>query len=254
MSSYEGKYDNFKILLSLSTDKLYISVLDEVIYDLYDLNISSITFNNNNIKINQLFNIIKKAIDNDDNSAKIQIEISRQYLKLKVLFEHDYFIFNEQFYLLKQINETGLTKELTKSYLQLQKTQLELKKKLIQIETKNRKIDSIIPVIKITIDEDEIEKKYNWFLNYLKTLIQVNPSVSEILIPKVIPNNLIEGKNLLNDLGWHYDIVYQQSIRQVLLNISAQYTIPEKGLYYYLKRRNIEVWSYNNNIYWMYIV
>jgi hypothetical protein len=33
-----------------------------------------------------------------------------------------------------------------------------------------------------------------------------------------------------------YDIVYQQTIRQVLVNISAQYTIPEKSLYYYLKR------------------
>ena len=67
MTFYEGKYNKFKISLSLETDKLYISALDEVTHDLYDLDITKMIFNNDHLKLSQLFHIIKKGIEKNMN-------------------------------------------------------------------------------------------------------------------------------------------------------------------------------------------
>ena len=211
MTSYEGKYDKFKISLSLGSDKLYISALDEVTYDFYDLDVTNMIFNNDNIKLKQLFNIIKEGLDKSDNSVKINIELANKCVKLRVTFENEYFSLNQTFELAKQLTEATSTKELKKELFELKKSYSELKQivgeldeSLVKLDvsidiinTKNTKKDSIIPIINITIDEDEVEKKYKWFLDYLKTIIapkriKENPPLSEVYKQFTIPNNTIE--------------------------------------------------------------
>ena len=73
MTSYEGKYDKFKVSLSLGSDKLYISALDEVTYDFYDLDVTNMVFNNAHIKLSQLFHIIKKGLEKKDENIYLSM-------------------------------------------------------------------------------------------------------------------------------------------------------------------------------------
>jgi len=257
MTSYEGKYDKFKISLSLGTDKLYISVLDEVTYDFYDLDVTNIIFNNDNIKLSQLFNIIKKGIEKIDENVNLSIELANKLVKLKVKFETEYFSLNQTFELVKQLTEATSTKELKKELFELKKDYSKLKELVneldnvvLEIDNKYTKKDSIIPVIKIKIDEDEVEKKYKWFLDYLKTLIKENPPINETCAAINIPNNTIEGKTPIKNLEWHHTHIgfNPDSGQQNSKNI------PEKSLYYYLKKRNIEIWNQSNTIFFCYIL
>ena len=177
MTSYEGKYDKFKISLSLGTYKIYISALDEVTYDLYDLDVTNMIFNNPHIKLSQLFHIIKKGVEKKDENIHLTLEQANKLVKLNYKIENDYFSMNQTFELVKQITEATGTKELKKELFELKKDYSKLKElvnelddNVLEINNKYTKDNSIIPVIKFTIDEDEVERNYKWFLDFLKTL------------------------------------------------------------------------------------
>jgi hypothetical protein len=250
MTSYEGKYDKFKISLSLGTDKLYISALDEVTYDLYDLDVTKIIFNNDHIKLSQLFHIIKKGIEKKDENIHLSLEQANKLVKLNYKIENDYFSLDQTFELVKQITEATSTKELKKELFELKKECSKLKEHVNEINNKNTKKDSIIPIIKIKIDEDEVEKNYKWFLDYLKTLIKENPNISETYTPINIPNNTIDGKTPNGNLGW-YHIILGHNWNG---NQSYQQYSPDKNLYYYLRKRNINIWrDQNGGMYFAYM-
>jgi len=256
MTSYEGKYDKFKISLSLGTDKLYISALDEVTYDLYDLDVTKIIFNNDHIKLSQLFNIIKKGIEKKDENIHLSLEQANKLVKLNYKIENDYFSLNQTFELVKQLTEATSTKELKKELFELKKEYSKLKEfvneldnVVLEIDNKYTKKDSIIPLIKIKIDEDEVEKKYKWFLDYLKNLIRENPPIKATYNVD-IPNNTIEGKTPVANLEWHF---IQIGFNPYPGHQNGK-TIPEISLYYYLKKRNIEIWNQSNNLYFSYIL
>jgi hypothetical protein len=80
----KDKYDKFKISLSLGSDKLYISALDEVTYDFYDLDITNMIFNNDNIKLSQLFTIIKEGFQQANQNNKISITLSNKFVTIGI--------------------------------------------------------------------------------------------------------------------------------------------------------------------------
>jgi len=279
MTSYEGKYDKFKVSLSLGTDKLYISALDEVTYDFYDLDVTNMIFNNDNIKLKQLFNIIRDGF-NTINNTKLNLELSNKCVKLTVLLESTYFSLNHTFELAKQLTETTGTRELKKELFELRKLYELLKKEIHQkalentskhdlykqeinksiatletkqesLEVKKIKENSIIPLINITIDENQVEINYKWFLDWLKPQINPNATSAELLTQKQIPNTQISGYNTLNNLGWiQLTFGHNWNGNQVI-----QQCCPEKSLYYYLRKRNIDIWKdQGNNMYWMYTI
>lgn len=291
MTSYEGKYDKFKISLSLGTDKLYISALDEVTYDFYDLDVTNIVFNNTHIKLSQLFNIIKKGLEKKDENIYLSMEQANKLIKLRYKIENDYFSLDQTFELVKQLTETSGTKELKKELFELKKAHELLKKDVLQkafdnntrhesykqeihksiltLETKqdsvhkhellkkdilglkkNIKENSIIPVINVTLDENQVETSFKWFLDWLKLQINSSAPIAELYGPKQIPQNVgTSGHNTLSHLGWNS--IHMDHNSQTGQNFVK--FIPDKGLYYYLKKRNIETWKDNsNNMYWNY--
>lgn len=294
MTSYEGKYDKFKISLSLGSDKLYISALDEVTYDFYDLDITNMIFNNDNIKLSQLFTIIKEGFQQANQNNKISITLSNKFVKINVIFESTYFSLNHTFELVKQLTETSSTKELKKELFELRKSYELIKKEIHQksldniskidlyrqdinrsistLETKQDSVNkhdllkkdilflkkdikenSIIPIINIKIDENQVETNYKWFLDWLKTQINPNPSFPEMFTQKNIPNTSMGpgGHTPMNNLGWNNIIIGQNSQTN---QIHTQ-MCPEKSLYYYLRKRNIDIWrDQANNMYWMYVI
>ena len=185
------------------------------------------------------------------------IELANKLVKLKVKFESEYFSLNQTFELVKQLTEATSTKELKKELFELKKEYSKLKaivneldNVVLEIDNKYTKKDSIIQLIKIKIDEDEVEKKYKWFLDYLKTLIKENPPIKETYTSIHIPNNTIEGKSPVANLEWHnIQIGFNPHTGQ-----QNGKNIPEKSLYYYLKKRNIEIWNQSNNVYFCYIL
>jgi hypothetical protein len=108
MTFYEGKYNKFKISLSLETDKLYISALDEVTHDLYDLDITKMIFNNDHLKLSQLFHIIKKGIEKKYEYIYISLEQANKLVKLNYKIENDYFSLNQTF----ELTQAKVNKEL----------------------------------------------------------------------------------------------------------------------------------------------
>jgi hypothetical protein len=295
MTSYEGKYDKFKISLSLGSDKLYISALDEVTYDFYDLDITNMIFNNDNIKLSQLFTIIKEGFQQANQNNKISITLCNKFVKINVIFESTYFSLNNTFELVKQLTETSSTKELKKELFELRKSYELIKKEIHQksldniskidlyrqdinrsistLETKQDSVNkhdllkkdilflkkdikenSIIPIVNIKIDENQVETTYKWFLDWLKTQINLNPSFGEMFTQKIIPNTSMGtgGHTPINNLGWNNLIIIGQNSQTNQLYTQM---CPEKSLYYYLRKRNIDIWrDHANNMYWMYVI
>ena len=294
MTSYEGKYDKFKISLSLGSDKLYISALDEVTYDFYDLDITNMIFNNDNIKLSQLFTIIKEGFQQANQNNKISITLSNKFVKINVIFESTYFSLNHTFELVKQLTETSSTKELKKELFELKKSYELIKKEIHQkaldniskidlyrqdinrsistLETKQDSVNkhdllkkdilflkkdikenSIIPIINIKIDENQVETTYKWFLDWLKTQINPNPSFPEMFTQKNIPNTSMGpgGHTPMNNLGWNnLTFGHNTNSNQIYTQVC-----PEKSLYYYLRKRNIDIWrDQANNMYWIYVI
>jgi len=294
MTSYEGKYDKFKVSLSLGTDKLYISALDEVTYDFYDLDVTNMVFNNPHIKLSQLFHIIKKGLEKKDENIFFSLEQANKLVKLRYKIENDYFSLDQTFELAKQLTETTGTKELKKELFELKKAHELLKKEVQQkafdsntkhesykqdiyksISTleskqdsvnkhellkkdilglkKNIKENSIIPLINLTIDENQVETSFKWFLDWLKT--QINPSapIAELYTPKHIQHQNIGtgGQHTFHNLGWHNTHMGNNCHT----NQNFGKSIPDKSLYYYLRKRNIEIWKdHSNNMYWNYTI
>jgi len=294
MISYEGKYDKFKISLSLGSDKLYISALDEITYDFYDLDITNMIFNNDNIKLSQLFTIIKEGFQQANQNNKISITLSNKFVKINVIFESTYFSLNHTFELVKQLTETSSSKELKKELFELKKSYELIKKEIHQkaldniskidvcrqdinrsistLETKQDSVNkhdllkkdilflkkdikenSIIPIINIKIDENQVETTYKWFLDWLKTQINPNPSFPEMFTQKNIPNTSMGpgGHTPMNNLGWN-NLIFGQNSQT---NQTYVQMCPEKSLYYYLRKRNIDIWrDQANNMYWIYVI
>ena len=86
---------------------------------------------------------------------------------------------------------------------------------------------------------DQSKKKY-----------KENPNISETYTQITIPNNTIDGKTPQGNLGWNH-IVLGHNWNQ---NQSYQQYCPDKNLYFYLRKRNINIWNdQNGKIYFAYM-
>jgi hypothetical protein len=114
--------------------------------------------------------------------------------------------------------------------------------------------NSIIPIINFEIDEEEIETKYKWFLDYLLPLINKDIQDNDLYTIKEIINKEIDGKNIYDNLGLVYSS-YTRRWHTANRDIRTE-LIPDIKLYYYLKKRNIKIWTLESigyKIYYEYI-
>lgn len=119
MSNIDIDYENHKISLSLGSQSLNISVLNNVSYDLYSLDINQLIFNDNRIKFSNLFNLIKAGLNKTDNSITVTIETLTKIMNFKLDVNNDYTTFNHTFELVKQEGGSTDLKEIKKSIVLL---------------------------------------------------------------------------------------------------------------------------------------
>jgi len=259
--SFTTDYNFYKVTTSLNAETIFISMMNLNTYNIYEKEISTMDFNNDKFTLKNLYNILEKGF-NKDETIKITIGLHNKILKINFKILSELMNFNHSFELNEKSDDNIHIKELKKEIDSLKQKNSKLEsivngnqesqKSIIEnIINKNTKANSIIPIINIQIDEEEVERKYKWFLDYFLTQIEKNPNVKNIYEPYMLPNTTINGKNIGNDLEWNPITIHGNYHGQ---NAIIQ-CIPERKLYYYLKRRNIDIWLANDNptIYWMYI-
>jgi hypothetical protein len=242
MTSFTIDYDTYKVTTSLNAETIFISMMNINTYAIYEKEITIMDFNNDKFTLTNLYNIFQKGF-NIDKNIKIIIELHNKILKINFKILSDLMNFEHSFQLQEKYDDNIHMKELKKELN-------ELKPQVKNIINKNTKTNSIIPIINLQINEDEVETKYKWFLDWFLTLIEKNPTIDKLNMPNNFPNSptgIINGRPIadLNPttlyIGWNAN-----------QGISISYNIPEKSLYYYLKRRNISMWCENNVVRWMY--
>jgi len=119
MTNIDIDYENYKVSLSLGSQSLNISVLNNVSYDLYSLDVNQLIFNDNRIKFSNLFNLIKAGLNKSDNSITVTIEILTKTMNFKLDVNNDYTTFNHTFELVKQESGSTDLKEIKKSIVLL---------------------------------------------------------------------------------------------------------------------------------------
>lgn len=119
MSNIDIDYENHKISLSLGSQSLNISVLNNVSYDVYSLDINQLIFNDNRIKFSNLFNLIKAGLSKTDRTITITIETLTKIMKFKLDVNNNYTTFNHTFELVKQESGSVDLKDIKKSIVLL---------------------------------------------------------------------------------------------------------------------------------------
>jgi len=119
MSNIDIDYENYKVSLSLGEQSLNISVLNNVSYDLYSLDVNQLIFNDNRIKFSNLFNLIKAGLTKSDTSITLIIETLTNIMNFKLDVNNYYTTFNHTFELVKQENGSTDIKEIKKSIVLL---------------------------------------------------------------------------------------------------------------------------------------
>jgi len=121
MSNIDIDFENYKVSLSLGKESLNISVLNNVSYDLYSLDINQLIFNDNRIKFSNLFNLIKAGLNKKDDSITVTIETLTKIMNFKLDVNNDYTTFNHTFELVKQESGSTDLKDIKKSIVLLNK-------------------------------------------------------------------------------------------------------------------------------------
>jgi len=121
MSNIDIDYENHKVSLSLGAQSLNISVLNNVSYDLYSLDVNQLIFNDNRIKFSNLFNLIKAGLNKSDDSITVTIETLVKTMNFKLDVNNDYTTFNHTFELVKQESGSVDLKDIKKSIVLLNK-------------------------------------------------------------------------------------------------------------------------------------
>jgi hypothetical protein len=155
MSNIDIDYENHKISLSLGAQSLNISVLNNVSYDLYSLDVNQLIFNDNRIKFSNLFNLIKAGLNKSDKSISVTLVTLVKTMNFKLDVNNDYTTFSHTFELIKQENGTIDLKEIKKSIILLNK------------KMKSSYLDNIWKIALSKID-DAIYLKYQDILSCLE--------------------------------------------------------------------------------------
>lgn len=148
------------IKMSQSDITFKISEIDNYVYYEAYLNENQI---NNNIKVKQLFNIIKNNFENKTNTNFNEFLNVDNILILDIHFENDFFSFNQSIQFTKIESTSDIIIENLKKEIKELKNKLEILNKNIYQCPK----DSIIQPVFKPIDEKEVEKEFKWFLNWL---------------------------------------------------------------------------------------
>jgi len=119
MTDIDIDCENYKVSLSLGKESLYISVLNNVSYDLYSLDVNQLIFNDNRIKFSNLFNLIKAGLNKSDNGIYIKMETLTKIMNFKIDVNTDYITFSHTFELVKQESGSIDLKEIKKSIVLL---------------------------------------------------------------------------------------------------------------------------------------
>ena len=245
MTSFTIDYDTYKVTTSLNAETIFISMMNINTYAIYEKEITIMDFNNDKFTLTNLYNIFQKGF-NIDKNIKIIIELHNKILKINFKILSDLMNFEHSFQLQEKYDDNIHMKELKKELN-------ELKSQVKNIINKNTKTNSIIPIINLQINEDEVETKYKRFLDWFLTLIEKNPTIDKLNMPNNLPNS---SSGIINGIPF-VDLNF--TVTSIFIGINSNqnspisYIIPEKSLYYYLKRRNISMWCENNVVRWMYI-
>jgi hypothetical protein len=248
MTSFTIDYDTYKVTSSLNTETIFISIMNNNTYTIYEKEISIVDFNNDKFTLTNLYNIFQRGFKKDS-TIDIGIELHNKILKINFIIISDIINFEHSFELHEKNDDNIHMKELKKELNELKQKNNKLESQIKNIINKNTKLKSIIPIINIEIDEDEVETKYKWFLDWFFTLVDKNPKIDKFYTNNQLPNNTIDGKTPSNNLGWNIITLVQNNYNGPPVTEFS----PDKNLYYYLKQRNIKICKdTSHNMYWTY--
>jgi hypothetical protein len=233
MSSFTIEYESYKVTISLNEATIFISMMNINTYAIYEKEITSIDFNNDKFTLSNLYNIFHKGF-NKDSTINIDIKLHNKILKININILSELMNFNHSFELHEKYDDNIHMKELKKEINSLKN---KLESTIIKI-----KPDSIIPIINFPIiDEIEVEKKYKWFLDWFVKVINIPSNSPRFKISDSISATIhVDGTTRnLNELGWTNSVIGVNSNG----NQGISSSVPDLNLYYYLKKRNIEIFG-----------
>ena len=235
MSSFTIEYKSYKVTVSLNAETMFISMMNINTYAIYEKDITLMDFNNDKFTITNLYNIFQKGF-NMDSTINIDIKLYNKILKININIISELMNFEHSFELQEKYDDNIHMKELKKEIDSL-------KNKLESMIIKT-KPDSIIPIINFPIiDEIEVEKKYKWFLDWFVKEINIPSNSPKFKISNTIgPTITVDGSTRnLNELGWTVAVTgcNINGCNHMIL------CIPDLNLYYYLKKRNIEIFGFS---------
>jgi len=158
MSNIDIDYENHKISLSLGSQSLHISVLNNVSYDLYSLDVNQLIFNDNRIKFSNLFNLIKAGLNKSDKSISVTLVTLVKTMNFKLDVNNDYSTFNHTFELVKQESGSIDLKEIKKSIVLLNNSfGLGALDRIWDRVLKSYKYEDVIQCLEKELNEDVIK-------------------------------------------------------------------------------------------------
>lgn len=158
MANIDIDYENHKVSLSLGTQSLNISVLNNVSYDLYSLDVNQLVFNDNRIKFSNLFNLMKAGLNKSDKTITVTIETLTKIMNFKLDVNNDYTTFNHTFELVKQESGSTDLKEIKKSIVLLNKSfGLGALDRIWERVLKSYKYEDVIQCLEKQLNEDVIK-------------------------------------------------------------------------------------------------
>ena len=233
MSSFTIDYNSYKVTTSLNAETIFISMMNINTYSIYEKDITSMDFNNDKFTLKNLYNIFHKGF-HIDSTINIGIELHNKILKINLKIISDLMNFEHSFELQEKYDDNIHMKELKK--------EIDSLKNKLESTIIKTKPDSIIPIINFPIiDEIEVEKKYKWFLDWFVKKINIPSNSPEFKISNTMGSSItVDGSTRnLNELGWNNVVTGFNNANGGYITSS----VPDLNLYYYLKKRNIEIFG-----------
>jgi hypothetical protein len=247
--SFITEYDTYRVTVSLNINTIFISMMNINNYNIYEKEISSLDFNNDKFTIKNLYNIFEDAFIKRNKEICMNLELHDKIIKININILSPYMNFTHKFEIYEKKDDNIHLRELKKELDFVKKKNDKLESLLLN---RNIKTNSIISLVNIDIDEDQVEKEYKWFLEWFAKLMETHKSQ-----PEKYPNILYDlPDEQVGNINTHSVFLkYGFIIGSTNVHTShGTYTsaisksIPPKNLYYYLKKRNIEIWAiYDSN-------
>jgi hypothetical protein len=217
MSNIDIDYENHKVSLSLGAQSLHISVLNNVSYDVYSLDVNQLIFNDNRIKFSNLFNLIKAGLNKSDKSISVTLETNVKTMNFKLNVNNDYTTFNHTFELVKQESGSVDLKDIKKSIVLLNNSfGLGALDRIWERVLKSYKYEDIIQYLEKELNEDVI--KGFGITNINCTTKNYFEIKSKILIPL-----LNKYKGNIIPVGNYYRIDHETTAtNRVSMNLSCE--------------------------------